>query len=123
GLPGAVNHATVVAYDNIYFGCGGGTPMVYWAYNTGLGATIKTSPVLSLDGTQVAFVQTLAGAGVLVTLKWKAGDGIIGIPSIPTVVPSMSACITTPCMTLTPLVDGLAAPTDDTTSSVFYDYT
>src|SRR5450755_3074709 len=123
GLPGSAGRANVVAFDNIYFGCGGGTPLVYWAYNTGTGSTIKTSPVLSRDGTQVAFVQTTGTAATLVTLKWKAADGTPTSPSTPTLVASMSACIAAPCMTLTPLVDGLAVPTDDTTSSVFYDYT
>jgi hypothetical protein len=121
GLPGSLTQANIAAYDNLYFGCGGATPLDYWAYNTG--GQVLTSPVLSRDGTQVAFVQTVGGAGVLVTLKWKAKDGTVGAPSTPTLVASMSVCIAVPCMTLTPLKDNLALPTDDTTSSVFYDYT
>ena len=73
--------ASIVAYDNLYQGCGGATPLLYWAYNTG--GEILTSPVLSLDGTQVAFVQTTGGApGVasLVILKWHKGDGTVGLP-------------------------------------------
>jgi len=120
GLAGSLSQASVVAYDNLYSGCGGTKPLTYWAYNTG--GTVKTSPVLSLDGSQVAFVQTLAGAATLVTIKWKAADGTVGTPSTPTVVASMSVCIAVPCMTLTPLHGALAVITDDTTSSVFYDY-
>ncbi len=120
GLTGSVSQASIVAYDNLYFGCGGATPLGYWAYNTG--GQILTSPVVSLDGTQVAFVQTSGIAATLVTLKWKAADGTVALPSTPTLVVNMAACVAAPCMTLTPLVDGLLAPTDDTTSSVFYDY-
>ena len=122
GLTGSVGQASVVAYDNLYFYCSGVTPLVYWAYNTG--GQVLTSPVLSLDGTQVAFVETVAGAGVLVTLKWKAADGTVGTPSTPTVVAAMSLCpAATACMTLTPLTNSSIIPIDDRTSSVFYDYT
>ncbi len=55
--------ADVVAYNNLYSSCNSGVPTVYWAYNTGsLGgasATIANSVVLSEDGTQVAFVQSV----------------------------------------------------------------
>jgi len=122
GLPGSTTQATVVAYDNLYNGCSGTSPMVYWAYNTDTGTQVLTSPVLSLDGSQVAFVQTTGGSGFLVTLKWKKGDGHVGTPSTPTVVPSMSSCSIAPCMTRTPLRDGGGVAVDDQTSSVYYDY-
>jgi hypothetical protein len=70
---GTATQASLVAYDNLYSGyCTTGTvPSAYWAYNTG--GTILTSPVLSLDGTQVAFVQnSTLGAATLALLKWKA---------------------------------------------------
>ncbi|PYX48053.1 MAG: hypothetical protein DMG79_12785, partial [Acidobacteria bacterium] len=51
GVIGSGTQASVVAFDNIYSGCGGTVPTVYWAYNTG--GLILTSPVLSLDGSQV----------------------------------------------------------------------
>ena len=63
GLAGSSSQADIIAYNNLYSSCNGGTPTVYWAYNTGaLGgtsATISTSVVLSEDGTQVAFVQSV----------------------------------------------------------------
>jgi hypothetical protein len=121
GLPGGVGQASIVAYDNLYFGCSGPTPVDYWAYNTG--GQVLTSPVLSLDGTQVGFVQTTAGAATLVLLKWKPADGTVTLPDTP--VPALpvnySTC-TAPCMALLPLHKGLGLPVDDTTSSVYYDY-
>ena len=61
GLAGTSSQANIIAYNNLYASCNGGTPTVYWAYNTGtlggVSAAISNSVVLSLDGTQVAFVQ------------------------------------------------------------------
>jgi hypothetical protein len=61
GLAGTTTEANIVAYDNLYASCNGGTPTVYWAYNTGtlggVSGDISNSVALSLDGTQVALVQ------------------------------------------------------------------
>jgi hypothetical protein len=61
GLAGTFTQANIVAYDNLYASCNGGTPTVYWAYNTGtlggVSGDITNSVALSLDGTQVALVQ------------------------------------------------------------------
>jgi len=64
-VDGTTAAASIIAYHNLYTGatgtggCGGSTAAppvtVAFAYNTG--GTVTTSPVLSLDGTQVAFVQ------------------------------------------------------------------
>ena len=54
-LQGGVGQASIVAYSNLYSSCGGTVPSTKWAYFTG--GTIQTSPALSLDGRQVAFVQ------------------------------------------------------------------
>ena len=51
--------ANIIAYDNIYSGCSGTVPTVYWSYYTGTG-TAATSTVLSGDGTKVAFLETMA---------------------------------------------------------------
>jgi hypothetical protein len=95
-------------------------PSVYWAFNTG--GQILTSPLISLDGTQVAFVQTAGGSGILVMLKWAPGSGTLGSPVAPASVSasSYSSC-TAPCMTQIQLSGG-GSRIDDTTSSVFYDY-
>jgi hypothetical protein len=96
-------------------------PSVYWAYNTG--GQILTSPVLSLDGTQLAFAQTTGGIGSLVLLKWAPSAAeTVASPAVPTsvVAASYSSC-PAPCMT-TIVLQGGAVANDDITSSVYYDY-
>lgn len=126
GKLGSGTQASVVAFDNLYTGCGGTVPTVYWAYNTG--GQILTSPVPSLDGTQVAFAQTSGsptGVAGLLLLKWKASASeTVGSPGVPTSVTNAQypTCVA-PCMTEVFLHDGNGVATDDRTSSPFYDYT
>ena len=124
-VTGTSAQASIVAFDNLYTGCvGGGTvPTTYWAYNTG--GFVVTSVVLSLDGTQVAFIQTSGAAAPitsLILLKWKATvDGATSTTPDPiaTVVPSLYPSCPAPCMT-TLTFSGFRT---DTNSSPFYDYT
>ena len=76
GIAGSATQANIIAYDNIYSGCSGTVPSVYWSYHTG-GGSVVTSPVISLDGTKVAFIETGApsGSATLRILQWNAGDG------------------------------------------------
>jgi hypothetical protein len=67
GTAGSASAASIVAYYNLYSPCGGSVPSIYWAFNTG--GTISTSPILSLDGTQVAFIQVSGTDASLVLLK------------------------------------------------------
>ncbi len=73
GLAGTASQASIIAYNNIYLGASPGCttntgPPVYWAYNTG--GTSSLSPVISDDGTQVAYIQTSASSvASLVLLK------------------------------------------------------
>ena len=72
--------ANMVAYNNLYSGpggiCGSGGPSVLFAYNVSTaGGRILTSPTLSLDGTQIAFVESATGASILHILTWKTGPG------------------------------------------------
>jgi hypothetical protein len=126
GLLGSGSQASIAAFDNVYNGCSGTVPSVYWAYNTG--GLILTSPVLSLDGTQVAFVQTSGsptGQAGLVVLKWKASaTETVTLPGVPTLVSNAlyRACVA-PCMTEVLLHDKNGVAVDDRTSSPFYDYT
>jgi len=119
GLQGTSGQASIVAFENLYSGCGGSVPMVYWAFNTG--GQVLTSPTISVDGTQVAFVQTTAGIGNLVLLKWAAG-GTVGSPAPLTAVSNAAyrGCAA-PCMTTITLRGG-GVSNDDKTSSVFPDY-
>lgn len=128
GLASSSTKPSILAYDNIYSGCAGfGTvPTVYWAYDTSLGATaetIKTSPALSFDGSQIAFVQTDGTHAALVLLKWKANNGTLAAPVAPTnVAASAYPGCAAPCMTVFNLLNG-ATQTNDTLSSVYVDYT
>jgi len=70
GRAGTNARASIVAYSNLYSGCGGTVPSVYWAYNTA--ETVSTSPIISSDDTQVAFVEVVGTAATLVLLKWKS---------------------------------------------------
>ncbi|HUJ41954.1 MAG TPA: hypothetical protein VLW54_15535 [Candidatus Acidoferrales bacterium] len=118
GMVGSTQ-ASIVAFDNLYTGCTGTVPSVYWAYDTAGGAVL-TSVTFSLDGTQVAFVQTTASAASLVVLKWKASA--TQTPSAPLVLASTAAAsyraCTAPCMTVLPFSGGA----NDTGSSVYPDY-
>ena len=122
GLLGSATQASVVAYDNLYSGCSGVKPTVYWAFNTG--GQVLTSPVTSTDGNQVAFVETNSSVGILVLLKWAAGSGTVFSPTTlaPVSLAAYRSC-TAPCMTQILLRSGGGTLTDDTTSSIFPDYT
>ncbi len=120
GVLGSSAQASVVAYDNLYSGCGGGSiPETYWAYDTG--GAVVTSVVLSLDGSQIAFIQTSLPSASVVLLKWKAsGDGATSTnpDSISSVFPSQYSTCTAPCMTTL----SFSGAANDTNSSPFYDY-
>ena len=132
GLQSSTSKPSIIAYDNLYSGCSsfGTVPTVYWSYNTTaqtVAGTIKTSPIISLDGSQVAFVQTDGlNHGTLVLLKWKANNGTLAAPVAPVFkTPANYPSCTAPCMTtfiLRTTASGLGAQTNDVTSSIFYDY-
>jgi hypothetical protein len=124
GVNGSSSQPSVVGFDNLYSGCisFGGVPSVYWAYNTG--GQILTSPVISQDGKQVAFVQTNAALeGTLVLLKWAASSGTLSAPITltPVATTAYRSC-TAPCMTTIMLKNSSAVDVDDKTSSPFPDY-
>jgi hypothetical protein len=97
-------------------------PSVYWAYDTDRN-TVLTSPALSLDGTQVLFVETNGTQGELVLLKWAPSttETTASPATVPRVPHDMYAGCTAPCMTTADLSDASSAA-NDTNSSVFYDY-
>ena len=75
-LARSATRATVSTFDNLYSSCPITSvpfPNAYSAYNTGATGAVVTSPVLSGDGTQVAFMQQVTGgAAELILLKWAA---------------------------------------------------
>jgi hypothetical protein len=114
GLAGSSSQASIIAFNELYSSCTGG-PATYWAFNTG--GTIVNSVVFSLDGTQVAFVQSGAsGVASLVVLKWASGGSLTS----PTTLSSNSSypSCTAPCM----LSLTLSGSPSDTYSSPFAAY-
>jgi hypothetical protein len=121
GVLGSGSQATVIAYTGLYLSgncSSAGGPAVSWAYNTGGVSTLSPTP--SLDGTQVAYIQTTGGVASLVILTPEVNQGgSFGVPSAPTLVSNGSyrGC-TAPCYTTIPFSNSA----NDTNSSPFYDY-
>jgi hypothetical protein len=128
GLAGGASQPTIVAYNNPYSGCGGTVPQVFWQFNTaypqggstGDGSKIITSAALSLDGTQVAFVQSNSSSvASLVLLKWAANSSLVQMNTgSNNVTPANYRSCAAPCMTQLTLY---GSPSD-TNSAPFVDY-
>src|SRR4029077_1419266 len=71
--------ANIVGINQLYSGAGGicgANPNVNWAYNGSTsGGSVLTSPVISLDGTKVAYVESAAASAIfhILTLGPSAG--------------------------------------------------
>jgi len=118
-LTGSATQSSIIAFDNLYSGCTGATvPATYWAYNTG--GKVVTSSVLALDGSQLAFVQSVSNQAQLVLLKWAASTTatVTSPDPITTVSTSQYSTCTAPCLTTIPFSGGA----NDTNSSPFLDY-
>jgi hypothetical protein len=126
-VAGTATQANLVALDNLYSGasgdlCGAG-PSVLWAYNvsTLTNGAVTTSPVLSLDGTRVAFVESNGTESVLHVLKWAAGGSVSSPATLTTTTASSANSCTAPCMVS--LAYGSTGTNYGTTlSSPFYYY-
>jgi len=118
--------ANLVAFHNLYVGaggyCGAGPkPTVLFAYNitTVTGGKIVTSPVLSEDGTKIAFVESVPGPpaqAIFHVVTWAANApgnrGAIGAAVVPVSMTSL---------TFSPSAHSPSAA-NDTTSSPWVDY-
>jgi hypothetical protein len=142
GLVGSSTVPSIIAFDELYStqGSVGGLcnqdgPSVKWAYDTNATDTtgkVVTSPVLSLDGAKVAYVQTRTnanGGAVLKILKWKPAstatvEGTLTAPATPQTTLSSGQSWSADCPSANSCVRsipfGNAQP--DTRSSPFYDY-
>jgi hypothetical protein len=87
--------------------CTGTAPNVMFAYNTTTltGGRILTSPVISLAGTKIAFVETTTGASVFHVLTWTSGQGGITTAFEPTAMTSTALSTTEPSTTSAPYVE------------------
>ena len=133
GLLQSTSHPGIVAFNELYSSqgsiggfCNQNGPSVMWSYRTGTTGTTPSGPILSLDGTKVAYVENIAGSpAVLHILKWKALQGTLSAPVTPDVTlvagaawstcPAGSSCVAN----LT--FSGTGSP-QDTISSPFYRY-
>jgi hypothetical protein len=113
--------ANMVGIKNLYSGnpagmCGN-APTVNWAYNgsTATGSVI-TSPVLSLDGKKIAYVESAGTSTVFHILTWVSGQGTVARatnPSQPNACTAAGSCL----LSLT-----LSGTATDTFSSPWVDY-
>ena len=119
-LTGGAGQPTILAVNQLYASCAPQpVPSTMWSHNTGTGAIVDSSPIISLDGTQVAFVQRSPTVASLVILKWSASSGTIGSPTAPTsVLPAAYRACVAPCMTSITL----NGSPNNTNSSPYYDY-
>jgi hypothetical protein len=112
----------LVAFNNLYVGslpaglCGPGpAPTVLFAYNitTVTGGRIRTSPILSLDGTKIAFVESVpANVGLGITaqaifhvLTWTAGKGTLLAAAVPAAMTSLTYSPTSNNTSSSPWID------------------
>ena len=75
--------ANLIGFNNLYSSssgspfCGTAKPTILFAYNASTNSgRISTSPVLSLDGKKIAFVETNATSSTFHVLTWTAGAGM-----------------------------------------------
>jgi hypothetical protein len=128
GAAGSGTQATIMAFNNLYVGtgadsCGSSNPTVYWAYNTGTGAVANLSPVLSIDGTQVAFVQVSSGGvASLVVLKMGNSGGSYNAPTFGSGSGSVTAANYRACAAPCFVSIVLNGSPNDAASAPFYNY-
>lgn len=126
GGSGSLPGANIVAFNNLYSGCESAVPAILWGYATGSGRVV-TSPVLSLDGSKVAFVETAPSGAILRVLRWQGGQGSFnfatqtwsGAAVDNTALWSWSSCAAAQSCMISLRFSGGAV---DMHSSPFYDY-
>jgi hypothetical protein len=131
GAGGLNVRISLLGFNNLYIGPGptgvcptplspATQPSVLFAYNTSTatGGKADQSPVLSLDGKKIAFVESNDGSGSNYTafhiLTWKAGEGSLSGAAAPSNCSAGNSCMST-------LV--LSSTRSDSFSSPFVDYT
>jgi hypothetical protein len=119
--------ANLVGVNNLYSGANprlcAANPTVNWAYNgSTAGGAVLTSPVISLDGKRIAYVESAAGAAVFHVLALKATEGTAAtVAATPTLNGSCTGTVAVPtssCLKSVPL----SAAATDTLSSPWVDY-
>jgi hypothetical protein len=125
---------SIIAFNQLYStqGSAGGLcnqngPSVMWSYNTNPSGdttgTNVTSPVLSIDGKKVAYVETRTngnGGSILHILQWKASQGTLTTPVAPNQIVTAWGSCTAGNSCIVNNTFGNAQP--DTGSAPFYNY-
>lgn len=120
--------ANLVGVNNLYSGAAPAlclaNPTVNWAYNgSTAGGSILTSPVISLDGQRIAYVESAAGSAIFHVLAWKAGEGTAATAAAtPTLNGSCTGTVAVPTSSCLKSVTFSTTATD-TLSSPWVDYT
>jgi len=152
-VPGSSTQPNIAGFNYLYSGgttgpeglCNGVTPAtpavtgstysaaVYFSYNVNaIGGAVLTSPVISLDGTKIAFVESKSGtAPHFHVLAFKAGDGFLsGSPTsvaspvgITSFVSAQPTAVLTAQATDLSYSSGCTAGNGNSNSSPFVDYT
>lgn len=104
----------LIAFNNLYVNnagtgfCPGTTPNVLFAYNITTPTTtgkIVTSPILSLDGKKIGFVESLGTSAVFHVLTWTAGQGTRTAAAAPSSMTSLTYSTTSNSTTSSPYID------------------
>jgi hypothetical protein len=117
-VAGSGSQANLVGFNNLYSGsggiCGASGPSVMFAYNitTVSGGKIITSPVISEDGTKIAFVESVipsasspSAAAIFHVLTFTPHQGTITAAATPTAMTSLTFSPTKDDSTSSPWVD------------------
>jgi hypothetical protein len=136
-LTGGAGQSSIFALNNLYSTqggaagfCGNSGPSIMWSYQTSTLATkggSVTSPVISGDGTKIAYVETSTSGAVLHLLKWKSGEGTgVGDAATPATTLAAGQNWVSNCPAANSCIANLTfnggAADQDTNSSPFYDY-
>jgi hypothetical protein len=113
--------------------CGTAQPTVLWAYNASTaaaGSPMLGSPILSLDGTKVAFIESAGTGAILHVLRPESTSGyngnttLNGSPGGPTTSTSTASTYTTCLSGTTSCMFNLTLGTNNNTNSPpYYNYT
>jgi hypothetical protein len=120
-------HANLVGVNNLYSGAAPrlcqANPTVNWAYNGSTASgSVLTSPVISLDGKRIAYVESAAGSAVFHVLAWKAGQGTAATAAAtPTLNGACTGTVDNPTSSCLKSVTFSSTATD-TLSSPWVDY-
>jgi hypothetical protein len=97
----------IIAFTNLYLNsgagssfCAGTNPTLLFAYFASTASTpggLNGSPARSLDGTQIAFVESAGSGGIFHVLKWQAASSVPTFPNSTATLHDCAANSAPPC--------------------------